>query len=322
MKDIEGDQRPHYMSQVLTGAMFDIIISLSKYYVSKRERTVPQAFWDTIQRMQNVAIQPLDLLPPVDVTFRDYALAVLRADEIANPTDPDDYRTAMLDAFIGRGVLDKADRARLAAPHHIFDRLELDVFHDVDTLGSSHADAYRFLDDNRRKLFIPPNAEVIVADLSRAQKFTRQARRLPEQILLQYVWREDVMLEGPQFGRFDGQPTTMLCGATLALNQNGECIEWSRKPGSQPTGTSAAAVEEQQRGSARRQGFLEATARRVRAGRIGPALGTPKGLLAGHTPPLTARMVDGALRFELAPHFGIHDDRDDEQGGRTWQLSS
>ena len=37
MADVAGDQRPHYMSQVLTGAMFDIIISLSKHYVGKRE---------------------------------------------------------------------------------------------------------------------------------------------------------------------------------------------------------------------------------------------------------------------------------------------
>jgi hypothetical protein len=322
MKDVAGDQRPHYLSQVLTGAMFDIIISLSKYYVSRGTLTVPQAFWDTIQRMQNLAIQPLDLLPPVDVTFRDYALAVLRADEIASPTDPDNYRGAMLDAYIARGILDRADRARLAVPHHIFDRLDLDVFYDVDTIASSRADAYRFLDDNRRRLFIPPNADVVVPSISRAQKFTRQARRLPEQILLQYIWREDVTLEGPQFGRYDGQPTTMLCGATLALNQNGECIGWSRKPGTQATGTSKDALAEQQAGSVRRQAFLDAMASRVRAGRIGPELGSPKGLLAGNTPPLTSRMVDGALRFELAPHFGIHDDKDETLGGRTWQISS
>jgi hypothetical protein len=54
-----------------------------------RKRTVPEAFWNTVQRMQNLAIQPLDLLPPVDVTFRDYAWAVLRADETTSPTDPD-----------------------------------------------------------------------------------------------------------------------------------------------------------------------------------------------------------------------------------------
>ena len=111
MKDVAGDQRPHYMSQVLTGAMFDIVIRLSKHYVKDRKRSVLEAFWDTIQRMQSMAIQPLDLLPPVDVTFADYALAVLRAEEIVNPTDPDDYRGLMLDVFIKRGILPETLRA-------------------------------------------------------------------------------------------------------------------------------------------------------------------------------------------------------------------
>jgi hypothetical protein len=322
MKDVAGNQRPHYMSQVLTGAMFDILIRLSKYYVTKRKRTVPQAFWDTIQRMQNMAIQPLDLLPPVDVTFRDYALAVLRAEEIANPTDPDDYREMMIDVFIDRGILDKAERAALLEPHQVFERLDLDVFHDIGSISGSRADAYRFLDDNRRKLFIPANADVLVFDLSTAQKLTREARRLPRQILLQYIWREDVVLDGPEFGRFDGQTTSLLCGGTLALNQNGELLAWSRKPGSQPTAESDAASAEQAQGVARRTAFLEALARRIKTGRIGAEVGGERGLLLKSIPPLISRTVDGAVRFELSPHFGIHEDEDDTYGGRAWQISS
>jgi len=42
----------------------------------------------------------------------------------------------------------------------------------------------------------------------------------------------------------------------------------------------------------------------------------------GVIPPLTSRIVDGAVLFELSPHFGIHDDRDDMFGGRVWQISS
>jgi hypothetical protein len=321
MKDIAGDQRPHYMSQVLTGAMFDILIRLSRHYVGVRGRTVRQAFWETIQRMQNMAVQPLDLLPPVDVTFRDYALAVLRAEEIASPTDPDDYRGMMMEAFIERGILRSADRAALRTPHHVYERLELDVFHDAETIASSRADAYRFLDDNRATLFIPRNADVTVADLCTAQKLTRQARRLPRQILLQYIWREDVILEGRQFGQFEGAVTSLLCGGTLALNQNGELLAWARKPGSQPTGIKAEAIAEQNAGAARRTAFLEALARRIRTGRIGSAIGGEKGLLAKSIHPLTVRGVDGALRFELSPHLGIHEEEESD-GGRAWQISS
>jgi len=322
MKDAANDQRPHHLSQVLTAAMFDILICLSKHYVARRGRSVPQAFWDTIQRMQNMAIQPLDFLPPVDVTFSDYALAVLRAEEIANPVDPDNYRGMMLDVFVKRGILSREIAAALRKPRHVFERLDLDVFHDVDSLCGSRADAYRFLDDNRRKLFIPPGADVIVADLSIAEKLTREVRRQPKQVLLQYVWREDVLLEGPRFGRFDGAATSLLCGGTLALNENGELLAWSRKPGSEFTGESPKAIEEQEKGRARRATFLEALARRIQSGRIGAAIGSSKGLLPRSITPLISRTVDGALRFELAPHFGVHDDVDDKEGGRIWQISS
>ena len=326
MKKVAGDQRPHYMSQVLTGAMFDILLRLLKHYGEDRKRTVARTFADTVQRMQNMAIQPLDLLPPVDVTFADYALAVLRAEEIVNPTDPDDYRGMMLDVFIRRGILPASLRAELTTRRQLFDRLDLDVFHDIDDISTSRANAYRFLDDNRRRLFIPRNVDVVVSGLATAQKLTREARSQPRQVLLQYIWREDVVLEGPQFGRFEGVATSLLCGGTLVLYETGDVVAWARKPGSQPVDDtprpSAKALAEQAAGAARRAAFLEALARRIRTGRIGTAIGGERGLLAKSIPPLTARTVNGLVRFELSPHFGIHDDRDDIGGGRTWQTSS
>lgn len=322
MEQVVNDQRPHFMSQVLTGAMFDILVRLSKYYVKARRRTVPEAFWNTIQRMQCMAIQPLDLLPPVDVTFADYARAVLRAEEIANPADPDNYRALMLDVFIRRGILDESERSALLAARQVFDRLDLDVFHAVEVVASSRADAYRFLDDNRRKLLIPPNVDVTVADLYSAQKLTREARRLPEQVILQYIWREDVRLEGEVFGPFDGRMTSLLCGGTLAMDEHGDVLLWSRKPGALPCGSSDAARAEQARGVERRSAFLEALARRIKAGRVGGELGGDKGLAPVGIPPLISRNVAGAVRFELSPHFGIHADGDDPLGDRVWRISS
>ena len=46
------------------------------------------------------------------------------------------------------------------------------------------------------------------------------------------------------------------------------------------------------------------------------------GLLGHRVPPLTTRVVDDTVRFELTPHLGIHDDAEDEMGGRQWQISS
>jgi hypothetical protein len=231
----------------------------------------------------------------------------------------------MAEAFLARGLLAESDLVDLQKPDHVFSRLALDVFHDVDELSGSRAEAYRFLDDNRRRLLIPRNADLVVSDLYTAQKLTRQARRLPKQIVLEYIWREDVMLSGAQFGRFDGQASSLLCGGTLALDQNGNVMTWRRKPGTQFKGLGQKKGDEEieaAEGHKRLNAFRDAIARRVQVGRIGDAPGSAKGLLGKRFPPLTSRVVDGAVRFELSPHFGIHDDKDDELGSREWQISS
>ena len=87
--------------------MFDIIKELTRHYITKRDCTVKEAFYNAVDRMQRTAIQPLDLLPPVDVTFRDYAMAVLRSEELSNPTDPHKYYEMMLNVFVKRNILNE-----------------------------------------------------------------------------------------------------------------------------------------------------------------------------------------------------------------------
>jgi hypothetical protein len=326
LSQLKGEQRPHKLSEVLTGAMFDIIIELSRYYMNTRRRTISQAFWNTVERMQQMAIQPLDLLPPVDVTFNDYARAVLRREEIANPSDPDDYRGKMMKVFRDRDILDDNDIKELKGPRQVFERPILDVFYDVNDFSGSRAEAYRFLDDNRNRLFIPANVDVIVSDLYVSQKLTRQARQLPKQITLQYIWREDVELKGSRFGRFEGKSAGLLCGGTLAFDHEGNLLDWPRKPGTTFRGKGQGHDDdeksEREAGEKRKEVFLDSVAARIKAGRIGDMIGGPRGLLGTKIPPLISREIDGALRFELSPHFGIDDDSEDELGERQWQMSS
>ena len=272
--------------------------------------------------MQMIAIQPLDLLPPCSVTFRDYALAVLRSEQVANPTDPQGYRGVMLDCFIKRGILAKAERKGLLEPAPVFRRPPLDVFHPIEAIAASRGGAYRFLDDNRDKLLIPLNADLVVTEIVRASKRTTDGRPLPEQIIVQYVWREELVLEGARFGRFAGERTTMLCGATMVLDQNGNLIHWARKPGSVSVGTRKAAVAEQAEGARRRKELLDTIAARIAAGMIGEKIGGELGLLERATPPFGIERVDGTIRFSRAPHFSIREDReDDDTGERQWQIS-
>ncbi|MHC4173308.1 MAG: gluzincin family metallopeptidase [Planctomycetota bacterium] len=322
MSSVADDAGPHRVSEVLTGAMFDILLALSTHYIEDREQSAKKAFWNAIQRMQRMAIQPLDLLPPVDVTFRDYALAVLRAEELSNPTDPFGHFNLMLKAFLKRGILDKDDEEALREERYLYERLRLSVFHDIDNISRSRAGAYRFLDDNRDKLFIPANQDVVVVDLYDANKLTREGRRLPRQIILEYLWREEVKLEGEQFGEYNGETTTMLCGGTLVFDQNGTLLSWFRKPGTQG-GSGKAWKDEIKKGEQRRADLLADLARRITAGHIGAVLGSGKGMLGSQVPPLTVRKENGALRFELSPHLNLTgEDHEHYKGGQQWEVSS
>ncbi len=323
MKDLSDTDGPHRVSEVLTGAMFDIITELTRHYI-KRKHSPKASFNLAVSRMQCTAIQPLDLLPPVDVTFRDYALAVLRAEELSNPTDPHDYYQMMLDVFVKRKILTKTERKELLAPRYVYeapDAPDLDVYHDIDDISRSRATAYRFLDDNRNKLFIPANQDVIVADLYDANKRSNHAIRLPRQIILQYIWREDVILTGKRFEDFDGQNTTMLCGGTLVFDDKGNILSWFRKPGSDCGNESKKGQAENEEGKKRLSQFLHDLAVRIKTGQIGAVLGSSKGIVGSLVPPLTVSKQNGVLKFELAPHLSLREDHKHYKR-KQWQVSS
>jgi len=176
----------------------------------------------------------------------------------------------------------------------------------VDQIGASKANAYRFLDDNRDTFNLPANRDIIVTDQYYTEKYARQARRLPRQLVLEYVWREDVLLDGAQFDRFDGESTTMLCGGTLVLDENGTALWLARKDNNET----------------RRIQFLDDIAKRVRSGQLGPAFGGERGMLGTRMAPFSERIVDGSLRIEITPHLSLNDGDDELQGERQWQPSS
>jgi hypothetical protein len=322
MKDVATETDPHSMSEVLTGAMFEILIELGKHYLSspddEADGSKPKgpraAFWYAADRMQRMAVQPLDLLPPVEVNFRDYALAVCRSQKLADPIDPHGYYGIMVGVFVARGVLTEADSTRLGEHRYLHERLELSVPRSICDLSRSRAAAYQFLDDNREDLLIPANRDFIVADLYDAKKSARQRLPLPRQIILQYVWREEIPLNGPQYGKFNGRITTMLCGGTLVFDDTGIVLSWARKPGSETYGRKpqrGGKVAEKWReatmeGRARRQAMLDNIAAQIAAGRIGTVFSFSNGFLGSQVPPVVAELDgDEVVRFQLSPHLHL-----------------
>jgi hypothetical protein len=359
MGDPDVANEVHDLSEVLTGAMFEVLIELGKRYDDTVEggsgagaaaaadgpdgkkkaakkvtkKSPVQVFFAAADRMQRMAIQPLDLLPPVEVTFRDYALAVCRSQRLADPLDPRDYYGMLIGVFLKRKIFTAEDVKELKKPTYLNDRLDLAVAPHMDSLSRSRAAAYRFLDDNREYLLIPASRDFFVADLYEARKRGRQNLMMPRQIVLQYAWREEVELSGARFGKYDGKTTSMLCGGTLVFDDNGTVLSWMMKPGSAAYGREvgrgkrterwAAAVKE---GTARRSAFLQNLADQIAQGEVGVALETAKGFM-GASVPLVIAEEDGdgnRIRFRLAPH--LHLSQDDQltrtkTGERKWEIS-
>jgi hypothetical protein len=317
--------------------MFAVLTATGKGYQENDEdkpaKTDVQVFQFAADRMQRMAIQPLDLLPPVEVTFRDYALAVCRSQQLSDPLDPGGYYAMLIEVFREREILSEEDEARLKEPRYLTERLALSVRHSIDDIARSRAAAYRFLDDNREDLLIPASRDFFVADLYDAKKRGRQNQPLPRQVVVQYAWREELPLDGARFGKFAGRTTTMLCGGTLVFNENGNALSWMMKPGSQPYGgkrqrrgkTAESWTEAVTEGMARRAALLDHIAAQIAAGRIGTMLGSPKGLMASMVPPMIAEGDGDLVRFQLSPHLHLSGDEQvanaSDTGERQWEIS-
>jgi hypothetical protein len=167
---------------------------------------------------------------PLPVFDLHAGFAVIRAEQLANPLDPYKYRDVMIQIFHQREILTTDDEEELKRQEYLFERQRLSVFRSIDDISRSRAAAYRFLNDNRDDLFIPASQDFVITDLYDAHKFTRQATSLPRQVILEYIWREEMPLKGSRFGRFDGQLTSMLCGGTLVFDDSGNVLSWTRNP--------------------------------------------------------------------------------------------
>jgi hypothetical protein len=203
------------------------------------------------------------------------------------------------------------------------------VYHDIDNISRSRTGAYYFLNDNRRELEIPPDQDVVVVDLYDTNKFGRSAHRLPREIVVEYVWREEFELDEPRFGHLRGQTAELLCGGTLVLDGRGNVLSWFHKPGTQLEKNRPEGLERLER-------LRDHLARQSGRGRIG-LRGESEVEVFGHwTPPIVADTQSGALRLEIAPHlrntvYAEHKASEREQadpenpvwrwGGDEWSMS-
>jgi hypothetical protein len=230
MADLVHDWEEHDYSEVLSGAFYDVLRALysdelprARAARGRGRRDASDAVAALVaaaNRTSRMMLRALDYCPPAGLTYRDYARAVLRADEVAYPVDERGYRELVLGVLRARGVV--ASRADAAAER----RLANEQFraYDVDRLAATPTDAYVFLDANRELLGIPRRVNFEVANLYRTRKVSAGGYWPPREVVVEYRWSEEIGLRGPGYGVLDGERFPLWCGGTLVFDGDGNVL--------------------------------------------------------------------------------------------------
>jgi hypothetical protein len=143
----------HSLCQVLTGAFWKAIVQINNSYLKKDN--LPTGSPDlgkrlgvSALRISRMLFRALHYIPPAETTFADYCRAVLRADEVNYPQDPDGYRQMLKDEFLKRKIVDNVTELD-CRPEEEWLRVNLE-----DILESDWA-AYAFAEKIRKLLKIP-----------------------------------------------------------------------------------------------------------------------------------------------------------------------
>lgn len=225
MDQVRGGE-PHVLSQVLTGAMYALWVSLYETARARKSREKPdlrpdqvagRVLWATRELYERMAFRALDYLPPGEATFADYARALLAADRAGNP-DFDAPRAFLRAEFVARGIVARAED--LETPTQ-FAEPAVEAL-DPETLMESDFAAYGFVNDQRALFGVPVGVPFEVRPRLATEKVYfhekdgKSGQEKVREVLVKVAWTE---LE-PQ--RVAGLPGArrVAAGTTLAIDRD------------------------------------------------------------------------------------------------------
>lgn len=156
-----AETEPHNASEVLTGAMYEIIRKLIK---DEQASTEPfsQKVTHAVERVRGMFLRTLSYLPPTGVTLPQFAVIFLKADELAYPDEKDArFRTLAKETFERRKLLDASIDCR--APN----------FNEKSVWAAAEQGTealMRIIDGERTKLAIPAEAMIVRVWMRRTRR--------------------------------------------------------------------------------------------------------------------------------------------------------
>lgn len=218
----DAPNEPHDLSEVLTGAMYSMLVKLHEEAIAERQSVVPSsrfsasgfALNSAANRLKRLAFRGLDYLPPGEVSFADYGRAIVAADTSSNPGDHH-LRDCAKEAFVAREIVASGAELDSVLPPGFLLPPDLDL----DLLLQSDWAAYQFCERFRVELMIPLGVSFEVRPRLDVTKLTFQGDEQiahTHELILKVGWRESILASLVP-GLVD--EVSVMYGTTLAINR-------------------------------------------------------------------------------------------------------
>jgi hypothetical protein len=211
---------PHALSEVLTGALYKIFVKMHETYkkrYAQEDGTTEfsasgKALAVAARHFQRLVFRALDYLPPGEVSFADYARAIIAADQALYPKE-DQERNWIRDEFVRRHMAPSPESLEVRTNFRRKVIRELNL----DTLLESDWAAYEFASRNRRLLGIPQRIPFHVRprlDVSKVY-WTKDGEQTSRECIFKVSWDHQEPNElGARFPRH----RQITVGTTLAID--------------------------------------------------------------------------------------------------------
>lgn len=210
---------PHDLSEVLTGALYTVMVKLHEDAKQRllREQGGTElsvsggALFRAAEQFQRMVFRALDYLPPGEISFADYGRAIYASDQAAHP-DSAQGRDWLCEEFVTRGIVPNRAALETGAPYDEPALAEVDL----QTLIESDWAAYDFASRNRDLLGIPAEIPFEVRPRLKTTKRVYHRGQQGEIVdcLFKVVWRES---EKNPSGRWFADERQITTGTTLAI---------------------------------------------------------------------------------------------------------
>lgn len=216
MSDVVDHSKPHALSEVLTGALYSVLLKMHKKrwdaYTQQTDNAATRysnsgkALWDSAQQFKRMVLRALDYLPPGSIAFADYARAIIATDQISHPSGTEE-RAWLTEEFVTRGIVAAAEDLVVSTPIGAWDDI------DLDALLSDDAVAHAFVDQQRQLLRIPDGSPFTVQPrLKVTKKYYHRGEAVGEQ-------RQELVTECLlKVARPHSQNSAITVGTTLAID--------------------------------------------------------------------------------------------------------